>query len=106
MRQHSIPTNTATYNAFMDVCSKCGDLQAALSTLTTMQSHGINPDIVSFNILVHACCKHEATEQLLALRSRMSEMRISPDAMTVSTIASTFTGSSTCLEQVLAAYKE
>ena len=71
-----------------------------------MHSHGIKPDNHTFNVLVHMCCKLGATEQLLALRSRMYEMRFSPEATLTQTIASTFNGDSTRLEQVLAAYSE
>jgi len=93
--------NVVTYNAVVDVCCKCGDLNRADATVHLMRSEGHLPDSITFNMIINAACKSQQNDRVFACLDMMRSLRVMPNAGTFHALQTNFTGDRQALEQAL-----
>src|SRR5207249_3718685 len=76
--KNRIKWSVSLTNSFIDMYSKCGNLDDARSIFDQMESK----DIISWNSMIGACGQHGCGQEALKLFHQMQQEDIKPDAIT------------------------
>jgi pentatricopeptide repeat protein len=71
-----------SYNATINACSKCGDLQKALQLQQHMLAGGLTPDVRNYTATIDACSKGGQYQQAAGLLHEMAARGLTPDVRT------------------------
>lgn len=75
-----------TYNALINACAKCGDLDRGIMVLQKMHACNITPDAATYTALISSCGWTKQLVKALDLLHQMKSYAIRPSAATYSAI--------------------
>ncbi|MCI33395.1 pentatricopeptide repeat-containing protein, partial [Trifolium medium] len=77
-----------TFNTWIDMYGKAGQLKESSETFVKMLKQGIPPTRVTFNTMINICGNHGRLEEASSLLQKMEELQCSPDTRTYNTLIS------------------
>ena len=89
MQSHDVQPSAYFYAAFINVCSRFKDLEAARDAWLDMErSENVQPDLVCYTTMIDACAKGGDVEGAFHLYEEMQKNGIKPDAVVFATLLS------------------
>jgi pentatricopeptide repeat protein len=77
----NLPLNIYHYNAILNLYAQCGDLNTAISYLSTMEKNQIRPDNVSYTTLLAGCAQHSNSKVGKKIYQQMVDQKIRMDTI-------------------------
>mmetsp|Transcript_63916 Transcript_63916/g.114070 ORF Transcript_63916/g.114070 Transcript_63916/m.114070 type:complete len:1000 (-) Transcript_63916:89-3088(-) len=60
-----------TYNALVDACARCGEIDFVPEIVQTMKAHGIEPDIITYSTILKYQCREKRLDDAFKLLDHM-----------------------------------
>merc|ERR1719454_1358796 len=86
MQACEIELTTAAFNALIDVCARCGDVEQAAKVFRDMCARGVTPDLTTYATIIKGYVVQGDLEQAIQLFTLMRKRGVAPDAQLFNTL--------------------